>query len=184
MEFEDRVRLALKQHAKDIEVDVDVRQRIAERIEQAMDQRFEQWSGLRKLIIGTGLAGILLIGANTAVLAATGRSLLDVLVHTNYISPGDGMISGWAFIPAGGKSPTANQPPAQDTGSRPMRPSTPVQVKPGHPVVAHAVEITGPIVDGNQFTDVRYDQALIEPSPMDTRHSAISPGVEDHGSFS
>jgi hypothetical protein len=152
MDFEDRVRMALKQHTRDIEVSTDVRNRIVERIEQRR--------GYRNWLIGTGLAGILLVGANSVVLAATGRSLFDVIVHTNTISQGSGMMSGWVFVPAGGKSPAADQPPSQDTGSRSADETTPRQVKPSHPVEAHAVKITGPIVIGNSFMDIRYDKAL------------------------
>ncbi|MCL6600991.1 MAG: DUF4367 domain-containing protein [Alicyclobacillus macrosporangiidus] len=170
MDFEDRVRLALKKDAMTIELDEEAKKRMAERIGQALARRDEPRSGWRKIVIGTGLAGFLLIGANTVVWAATGRSLLDVIVQTHRISDGDGMISGWTFIPAGETSPTADQPPVGGNGSQPVAggggalvPKPEAGTNPGTTVPApmHAQkEALGLSADGKHFTDDHYNSLL------------------------
>ncbi|SFU60297.1 DUF4367 domain-containing protein [Alicyclobacillus macrosporangiidus] len=141
---------------------------MAERIEQGLAKRVEPRHGLRRAVIGTGLVGVLLIGANTAVWAATGRSLLDVIVQTHRISAGDGMISGWAFIPAGGASPTAGSPPVADNGLQPVTATGPSSApkpetgtKLGTPMPLHAQKETlGLSADGKHFTADHYNSSL------------------------
>jgi hypothetical protein len=170
MDFEDGVRWALQRDAMRIAVDGATKRRMAERIGEALAKRDEPQGRWRKIVIGTGLAGVLLTGANTAVWAATGRSLLDVIVQTHRIAAGDGMISGWTFIPAGGTSPTADQPPVGGGGSRPQTddaaasvPTPGTGTHPGGPgpVPMHAQKQTpGVSADGKHFTDNHYSAAL------------------------
>jgi hypothetical protein len=143
MDFEDRVRSALKQDAQNIQISWNVRKRIVERLGKQ--------SGRRKWLVGIGVTGILLLGVNFAVSTAMGESLFSVVVHWTSISRGGGFMTGYSLIPTtsstGVASQNAKPQPAISVGKQPGAISNTTSP-------ARAIPITGPTVDGNSFMDI------------------------------
>ncbi|MCF8568131.1 DUF4367 domain-containing protein [Alicyclobacillus tolerans] len=150
MNFESRIRDVMVKHAETIGFESDLFSKIESRVYPERKKPYRKW------IIGTGLAGALLIGANTVVFAETGKSLLDVILHTNRISQGSGMLSDWVFIPEGGKSPTAAQASPAFSGL----PTTPTKQHSSPSQISAQVQQFGISADGKEFTANHYDQSL------------------------
>lgn len=150
MNFESRIRDVMVKHSETLHVESDLFSKIESRIYPARSKPYRKW------IVGTGLAGVLLIGANTAVFAETGKSLVDVIVHTNRISQGSGMLSDWVFIPEGEKSPIAAQPPSPNSSL----PTTQSDTESSPSQVLAQVQQPGISADGKEFTATHYDQSL------------------------
>ena len=147
MDFEDRIRIALKQDAQDIRVSSNVRRRVQKQLGHRPP--FKKW------IVSIGSAGILLLGANSIVSAATGESLLDVIVHYTRASQGGAFGSGFGLVPSTPSTSSKTVISSRAGQSARTNDST------GKPRVARATVITGPVVNGNGFEDVRYDDHLI-----------------------
>jgi hypothetical protein len=142
MDFEESVRSALKQDSQNIQISLNVRKRIGERLGKK--------SGRRQWLIGIGVTGILLLGVNFAVSTAMGKSLFSVAVHWTSISRGGGFMTGYSLIPTTSSTGVASQNAESQTAiSVGKQPDAPNTTSP-----ARAIPITGPTVDGNSFTDI------------------------------
>ncbi|QSO45642.1 DUF4367 domain-containing protein [Alicyclobacillus mengziensis] len=150
MNFESRIRDVMVKHAEKIPVESDLFSKIESRIDAKRKKSYRKW------IIGTGVVGVLLMGANTVVFAETGKSLLDVILHTNRVSPGSAMLSDWVFILDGGKSPITDQA----SPSHRSLPTAPPKQHSSPSQLSAQVQQLGISANGKEFTANHYDQSL------------------------
>jgi hypothetical protein len=149
MDFEDRIRWALKQDAKHIHVSPNARSRLVERIEHPSN--FKKWP------IAISAAVVLLFGANSIVSAATGQSLFRVIVHYTSASKGGAFGSGFGLVPLTRTPSNSTVTAAAGTSHQP---SANLANATGQPSAAPANAISEAVVRGNGFEDIRYDDRL------------------------